>query len=334
MLSSWGLSPVPIGPGKIVAEIDESFRQTGLASPWVPAINAGMTLRMTVFTEFAPAKVNLTLEVLGKRPDGYHELASLVAFARDAADVVTLDIAKPVGSDVSGPFGKTISGQNLIDLTLAKLKAAAPELKLGHVHLVKNLPVAAGIGGGSADAAAVLRAVKRANPDRAETVDWHAIARALGADVPVCFENRASWMTGTGIITTPLANVPKLAAVLVNPLQPMPHDKTAQVFRALNAPPMRFEFASPPLPPGPFATALEVFDYMAANGNALDAAACKIAPVIAEVKTALLKIDGCRYAAVSGGGPTCFGVFADNEKAAAEIARQHPSWWVRAVMLG
>jgi 4-diphosphocytidyl-2-C-methyl-D-erythritol kinase len=288
---------------------------------------------MTLFTELAPAKINLTLEVLGKRPDGYHELASLVAFARDAADVVTLDITKTVGSDVSGPFGKTIAGQNLIDLTLAKLKAAAPQLKLGHVHLVKNLPVAAGIGGGSADAAAVLRAVRRANPDHEAHIVWRTIASSLGADVPVCLENRASWMSGIGDRVEPVAGMPPLRAVLVNPLRPMPLDKTVQVFSALHAPPLR-DLYSPPAPPGPFSSASALLEYMASTGNALEAAACSVAPVIADVKRALLATPGCLYTAASGGGPTCFGIFADNEKAAADIARQHSNWWVRAVTLG
>jgi 4-diphosphocytidyl-2-C-methyl-D-erythritol kinase len=289
---------------------------------------------MTVFTESAPAKINLTLEVLGKRPDGYHEIASLVTFARDAADEITLDTSKPVGTSVSGPFGATIAGANLIDVALAKLAAAAPGLQLGHVHLVKKLPIAAGIGGGSADAAAVLRAVRSANPGHAQSVDWTSLARTLGADVPVCFENTAAWMTGIGDQVAVLKNVPWLTAVLVNPLQPMPPDKTARVFAALNAAPKRFENLPPPTPPGPFPTVPMLLEYMAAYGNALDAAACSVAPVIADIKRALLATPGCQYAAVSGGGPTCFGVFDDNAVAAAALARQHPDWWVRAALLG
>ena len=296
-----------------------------------------MAIAMTTFHETAPAKVNLTLDVLGRRTDGpfagYHDIASLVAFARDAADEVTLETSKAVGSEVSGPFGATISGRNLIDVTLAKLAHAAPGLNLGHVHLIKNLPVAAGIGGGSADAAAVLRAVRRANPDHARSVDWHALGRSLGADVRVCFENSAAWMTGIGDQVQPLQNVPRLTAVLVNPLQPMPADKTAQVFRTLNAPALRVQ-SRPPPPPGPFTSATALVDFMAHHGNALDAAACSVAPVIAEVKRALLRTDGIQYAAVSGGGPTCFGIFADCTKAAASLARQHPKWWVRAATLG
>lgn len=288
---------------------------------------------MTVFSEQAPAKVNLTLEVLGRRTDGYHEIASLVAFARDAADTVTLDTSKLVSSEISGPFAKTIIGLNLIDVTLAKLAAAAPGLQLGHVHLAKNLPVAAGIGGGSADAAAVLRAVRRANPHHAATVDWRALARSIGADVPVCFENSAAWMTGVGDQVRPLANLPCLTAVLVNPRAPMPADKTARVFRALNALPPQASFAPPP-PPGPFHSAPALLEHMAATGNALEAAACCVAPIITDVKRALSQTPGCHYAAVSGGGPTCFGIFSGSQAAAAAIARAHPTWWVKAVVLG
>ena len=287
---------------------------------------------MTIYREFAPAKVNLTLEVLGRRADGYHELASLVAFAHDVGDEVSLDTSKPAGSEVSGPFAATIAGQNLIDVTLSKLAVAARDLQLGHVHLVKNLPVAAGIGGGSADAGALLRAVRRANPKIEELIDWQAIARSFGADVPVCFENRSAWMTGIGDRVQPLDALPKLAAVLVNPLHPMPADKTAQVFRTLKARPVTAETSR--RKPGPFASAEELLIFMAEHGNALEASACAIAPVIADVKRALSETAGCQYAGVSGGGPTCFGVFADAIKAAADLQRTHTRWWVHTAVLG
>jgi 4-diphosphocytidyl-2-C-methyl-D-erythritol kinase len=286
---------------------------------------------MTIYSEFAPAKVNLTLEVLGKRPDGYHEIASLVAFARDCADHVSLDLSRPAGSEVTGSFGATISGKNLIDVTLSKLTAADPELKLGHVVLTKNLPIAAGIGGGSADAAALLRLVRNANPERRGSVNWKAIAANLGADVPVCFENRASWMTGIGDQVQPVFDLPPLTAVLVNPLVSMPADKTAKVFQALNAGPNNT--VSVKALPGSLLNAAELIDFMMSHGNALDAAACSVAPVIADVKRALLAAPGCNYAAVSGAGPTCFGIYDDNTAAAAAIARDHSDWWVRAVTL-
>ncbi len=287
---------------------------------------------MTVFTELAPAKVNLTLEVLGKRPDGYHEIASLAAFARDAADHVTLDSLRPVAVEVSGPFGGSISGKNLIEVTLRRLADIEPRLRLGAVHLEKNLPVAAGIGGGSADAAAVLRAVRRANLELAPTLDWSRLAGTLGADVAVCLENRASWMTGTGDHIQAVVTLPPLFAVLVNPLQPMPADKTARVFLALNAGPVTTATARPP--PQPFATAADLIAFMILHGNALDAAARHVAPIIADVKEAIEAAPGCLHAAVSGGGPTCFGIFADHEAAAAVIKRGHPGWWVQPVVVG
>ena len=124
-----------------------------------------------MITEVARAKVNLTLEVLGQRRDGYHELASLVAFA-NLGDQLTFDVARPAGVSVDGPFAPTLAGENLIAVALRRLAEIEPRLKLGHVHLNKHLPVAAGIGGGSADAAAVIRAVRRANADLVDAVDW------------------------------------------------------------------------------------------------------------------------------------------------------------------
>ena len=286
---------------------------------------------MTIITEHAPAKINLTLEVLGRRPDGYHELQSLVAFARDAADVMSLDVSRPVGSEVAGPFGATIAGQNLIDVTLAKLAAAEPSLRLGHVVLTKNLPVAAGIGGGSADAAAVLRCVRRANPDRAEGVDWHAIAASLGADVPVCFENRASWMTGVGEILSPVSELPALSAVLVNPLQEMPADKTVQVFRRLNAPPLQCSPVVKNAVSTSFANANALITFMAEHGNSLERPAREVAPVIAEILALTRGINGDRDAAVSGGGPTCFAIFELADTAnfyRSGWAAMHPNWWI------
>jgi 4-diphosphocytidyl-2-C-methyl-D-erythritol kinase len=286
---------------------------------------------MTVITELAPAKINLTLEVLGKRGDGYHELQSLVAFAQDAADVVTLDPSRPAGCHVTGPFGATISGKNLIDVTLAKLAATDAGLKLGHVTLEKNLPVAAGIGGGSADGAAVLRAVRRANPGHKTSVDWLAIAAFLGADVPVCFINCSSWMTGVGEAVTPIAMMPGLTAVLINPLHPMPEDKTARVFRSLSAQALPASRTAEPAPELPDLQGLMRF--MVSRGNSLQSAALTVAPVIAEVLKALRLSSGCLYAAVSGGGPTCFGIFSSATAAATELLRTHPQWWVRATRL-
>ncbi len=281
-----------------------------------------------MITEVARAKVNLTLEVLGRRPDGYHELASLVAFA-DFGDQLTLDINRAVDVSVSGPFGRSIAGQNLIAVTLRRLFEAEPRLALGHVHLDKHLPVAAGIGGGSADAAAVIRAVRRANPDLAAGIDWTRIGVGLGADVPVCLESKTAWMTGVGEVVTPMRGWPALQAVLVNPMVPAPVDKTAQVFRRLGAAALGDDPA--PQPPGSGETAI---DFIASRGNNLERAAMAVMPIAAAIKTALLGIPGCRYAAMSGGGPTCFGIFDNPQIAAHILNEQEPSWWVRAVTLG
>lgn len=281
---------------------------------------------MTIIEERAPAKINLTLEVLGRRADGYHELRSLVAFAVDAFDIVTLDTSRPPGCDVTGPFGGSIAGQNLVELTLAKLAAADAGLKLGHVTLTKNLPVAAGIGGGSADAAAVLRAVARANPDRASAIDWSAIALSIGSDVPVCLQNRLSWMTGAGESVTPAeTSLNGLHAVIVNPRVPVPADKTAQVYRALRASTLAADIDRRLPEP--------TFDLIASGCNALEPAAIEIVPEISDVLAELAKLPGAKLTRMSGGGPTCFAMFdtADAAKrAAAELSARRPAWWFAA----
>ncbi len=286
-------------------------------------------------TERAPAKINLTLDVFGRRPDGYHQLASLVAFASDSADVITLDCARPISVAVDGPFSSAIVGENLIDRTLQLVAETHPRLRLGAVSLQKNLPVAAGVGGGSADAAALLRSIRRANAPDDASVDWMALARHLGADVPVCFVNRAAWMTGLGEAVVPVARLPALNAVLVNPRCEMPVNKTARVFECLNA--SAVDAAHHPAAPAPFLTDSDLLEYMAQHGNALDAAAAQVAPVITTIKQALMQIDGCRYAAVSGAGPTCFGIFAtrhDAARAAHDLSSAHPTWWVVATSIG
>ena len=291
---------------------------------------------MAVITEYAPAKVNLTLEVLGKRADGYHELSSLVAFTAGLGDVVTLDTAKPVGVSVSGPFATSIAGANLVETTLRLIEIAAPDLQCGAVHLEKNLPVAAGIGGGSSDAAAVIRAVRKANGADAEAVDWQALALRLGADVPVCLASQLSWMTGLGERVRPLPADIALPAVIVNPLVPVPADKTAQVFRALRAGPLPEGYSSGEHAQGPLAGD-QIIDAVMRGTNKLEAPALTIVPEIKAVLTALAKRPGCRLARMSGGGPTCFALFGDDaeaQAAAAQLSAGHPDWWVRATVLG
>ncbi len=285
---------------------------------------------MPVITERARAKVNLTLKVLGKRPDGYHEIESIVAFA-DAADVVTFDRSLPIGVSLGGPFGPSIAGENLVLVTLDLLSEAEPALQLGHVHLEKLLPVAAGVGGGSADAAAVLRAVRTANPDQSERVDWLGLAARLGADVPVCFLNSAAMMRGIGERLEPIAGLPPLSVVLVNPQAPVPADKTARVFRTLGA-----KLVEPSLSKqhhNPFDSRASLLALMTAAGNDLVRPALEVVPEIGIVMNALSRCNCVEYVAISGGGPTCFAVFPDNagaNAAAAQLLANHPNWWIVA----
>lgn len=279
--------------------------------------------------ELARAKVNLTLQVLGRRADGYHALASVVAFA-SVADVVTLDTARPVGVEISGPFAPRLPSEFLVARTLAALTAREPRLRLGAVRLEKRLPVAAGIGGGSADAAAVLRAVRRANADFAEHIDWSEIAVGLGADVPVCLANQLTFMTGIGDVLRPLPPLREpIRAVLVNPQIIVPNDKTAQVFRALCAGPWDGVEAMPAV----VSDAGDVVAALSAVGNDLEAPAQVVMPVVTDVLAVLRTQPGCRLARMSGAGPTCFAIFDDPDNATLRLRQRYPTWWVEAVDL-
>jgi 4-diphosphocytidyl-2-C-methyl-D-erythritol kinase len=285
---------------------------------------------MAKVVERAPAKLNLTLEILGRRPDGYHELESLVAFA-SVGDQVTLDPSAPPGVSVTGPFAGSIAGPNILDRTLALLHERTPALKLGAVHLQKEIPVAAGLGGGSADAAALLRAVRAANPEHARDVDWLALAVSLGADVSVCFEGRAAWMSGIGDRIAPLADpLPPLFVVIANPLAEVLADKTARVFRALGALPLQAgaQKERPELQDRTRLLAL-----MRERGNDLSRAAQTATPEMAAVLEALMSEPDAEIATVSGAGPSCFALF-DSEAAATRAAGRlksaHPGWWIVA----
>lgn len=290
---------------------------------------------MAVIREFSSAKINLTLTVCGKRADGFHELASLTAFA-DVGDDVTFESGAPPTVRVGGPFAGALAGsENLLDRTLALLANDAPRLALGAVHLEKRLPVAAGIGGGSADAAALLRAVRAADPEEAASVDWRAIAGRLGADVPVCLERRALWMTGAGHgLAELVGGLPPLDVLLVNPMARVPADKTARVFRTLGAPPLAADWRAEPTPV--FSDAEALLAFMQARGNDLEAAACAVVPEAQRVLDVLRADPDVRYAALSGAGPTSFAVVRDAAAAHRvrdRIAASSPTWWVAAAVL-
>ncbi len=288
---------------------------------------------MTPLRETAAAKINLSLRVLGRRADGYHELRSLVAFA-DLGDTLELVPGGDLSLTLEGPFAAALQADdpigNLILRAARTLEERAPGLRLGAFRLAKRLPVAAGLGGGSADAAATLRLLLRANPQlpRAEA---EAVCAGLGADVPACFFSRASMVAGIGERVAPLASFPELYAVLVNPGQTL---STADVFAALAAPPLGE--AEDETPPAGFADRAALMAWLQGQGNDLQAPALRIAPVIADVLSALEASPGCRLARMTGSGATCFGLFdAEAEAAAAAdaIARAQAHWWTASTRL-
>lgn len=269
--------------------------------------------------EFAPAKVNLCLHVTGRRADGYHLLDSLVAFA-GVGDRLTVLPGKGLTLRLTGPEAAALAVEpdNLV------LRAArAMGLRDAELVLWKALPLASGIGGGSADAAATLRAVARSGgqplPDAAAVL-------ALGADVPVCLAGRPVRMQGVGEVLTPLPPLPPLWLVLANPRLPV---ATPQVFAALTR---RDNPPVPGLPASALRSAVDLAGWLAQETrNDLAAPARQVAPVLARVEAALAALPGCLLARMSGSGGTHFGLFATADAATAAarlLSAAHPDWWV------
>ena len=272
---------------------------------------------MTAVEALAPAKINLTLHVTGRRADGYHLLDSLVVFA-GAADRIVVVPARSLTLDVTGPMaaGLAAEADNLV------LRAARHLGVTGaRITLEKHLPVAAGIGGGSSDAAAAIRALCRmtgqALPDAAATA-------MLGADVPVCLAARPRRMAGVGERLAEVPGLPPVWLVLVNPGVAV---STPAVFRGLDG---HFGQAMPEALPG-WADAAAFASFLRGMRNDLEPAAEALAPVIGQVRAALAAQPGCLLARMSGSGATVFGLFADPAGAAAAaraIRRAEPGWWV------
>jgi 4-diphosphocytidyl-2-C-methyl-D-erythritol kinase len=283
--------------------------------------------------ENAPAKVNLTLRVLGRRDDGYHEIESLAAFA-DCGDRLTLtpggELALAVGGPQAGQAGA--DADNLVLKAARALAARISGIQLGGFSLEKNLPVAAGLGGGSADAAAALRLIARANALPPGDPRLYEAARATGADVPVCLDPRPRLMRGIGEkLSEPLV-LPPLPTVLVNPGVALATKPVFAAWRPAVKPSAPFDLA---------ATkgngAEELLRILAAQANDLESAAIKLAPMVADVLAGLRGLSGCRLARMSGSGATCFAIFSSTAEAtaAAKIMQgTNPNWWVRACVLG
>jgi len=283
--------------------------------------------------ERALAKVNLTLRVIGRRPDGYHDLESLVVFA-SVGDTLILVPGPRLLLTVRGPTAAS-SGALADNLVLKAANALAKRvegLKFGRFVLSKRLPVAAGLGGGSADAAAALRLLARRNHLALDDGRLCEAARVTGADVPVCLDPRPRLMSGTGDLLSPPLELPRLAGVLVNPHVAVP---TKGVFERLAAP--RVVLAAKASEDYPPPDRKDLISYLADRGNDLESPAIALQPVVAEVLEALRQLSGCRLARMSGSGATCFALF-DNAKAAATAVRalreRNPGWWVRSAMFG
>lgn len=323
-------------------------------------------------TTRARAKVNLTLRVLGRRADGYHELCSLVAFA-GTGDSLALTPAPELSLTIAGPQGAglEVDERNLVLRAAHALASETGPLRWGGFHLVKRLPVASGIGGGSADAAAALRLLARLNDLSPDDPRLLRAAARIGADVPVCLASRARVMEGVGDRLGEPLRAPPLFALLVNPGVAV---ETAAVFRELGLQPG--ELALAPSSPHPEETALaavstdaaagagpsgasfatqaarlapqeegsqgiglarsRLLQRLAESGNDLEDPASRIAPVIATVLAALRDLPGCRLARMSGSGATCFALFDDCRASAAAgraLQRARPGWWVKATIL-
>lgn len=282
----------------------------------------------------APAKVNLTLRILGRRADGYHVLESLVAFTA-LADELTLAPDRPLALSVVGPTAGQAGplGDNLV---LKAAHAAAERiggLHLGSFALTKRLPAGGGLGGGSSDAATALRLLAQANALSLDDPRLAAAALATGADVPVCLVARPRIMRGVGEVLGPPLALPRFPAVLAGPGFPL---ATKDVFAALG------------LKPGERTGAVALNDavpteretllsFLSDHPNDLEAPALRLAPAIGDLLAALRGEPGCRLARMSGSGTTCFGLFDTQDHAdtaANRLSAAHPAWWVQATTIG
>jgi 4-diphosphocytidyl-2-C-methyl-D-erythritol kinase len=279
--------------------------------------------------EKAPAKINLSLRVLARRADGYHEIESLVAFA-DIADILRLQVDDADRLEITGPFASKsgLAADNLVAKALGALRGRIDGLRAGRFLLEKNLPVAAGIGGGSADAAAAFRLLARSNNIALTDPRLMTAARSVGADVPVCLDPRSRIMRGIGEVLSEPLDLPRLPAVLVNPGVAL---ATRDVFgnfatqkggRGLVDVPAGFD---------------ALIEFLGQHKNDLTDAAVACVPAIGEVLDRLRASPGNRLVRMSGSGPTCFALFSSSDEAAAAAKRlhsEHENWWVCATTIG
>ncbi|MFK3777925.1 4-(cytidine 5'-diphospho)-2-C-methyl-D-erythritol kinase [Agrobacterium sp. NPDC089420] len=285
------------------------------------------TTGATETIEAAPAKINLALHVTGQRPDGYHLLETLVTFT-EAGDSIRVRDADADTFSISGPFGDLLragdGGDNLVTRARDRLRdVLAATGRSGHpvaIDLEKNLPVASGIGGGSADAAAVLRALLRHWHASMEPERLASLALTLGADVPMCLASRPLIARGIGEEIEPVTDLPRLFLVLANPLKAV---STPEIFRRLQSK------TNPRLPAH---AAIRWTDFLAQSRNDLQPAAQALLPEIGEV-IELLSQEDAAFVRMSGSGATCFGLFHSFDaalNAETSLRKQRPGWYFQA----
>jgi 4-diphosphocytidyl-2-C-methyl-D-erythritol kinase len=276
---------------------------------------------------FAAAKINLYLHVTGRRPDGYHFVDSLVAFA-DIGDRLWVKRARSLSLAISGPGATELeaAGEDNLVLRAARLLARHAGIEPGAaIRLEKNLPVAAGLGGGSSDAAAALKALAALWRVSIGAAELRRLGLALGADLPVCLYAGPAWVGGIGEEIEPAADLPAAGIVLAHPRRRLPTAAVFAAWRGRFAAPARFS----PTPPD----AAGLARALAARGNNLTEAAIGLVPEIAAALAALAGLDGALLARMSGSGASCFALFSNRaaaDAAGGRLARAHPEWWCAA----
>ena len=279
-----------------------------------------------MITERASAKINLFLHVGDKRADGFHPVQSLAVFT-DLGDELAMETASGLSLTIDGPFAKGLDGESdnlVLRAANSLLGKRALDSQGAKLTLTKNLPVASGIGGGSADAAAALRGLRQLWSVAKDDVTLRDIAAGLGSDIPACLLSRPCFMEGRGEILRIVESMPRVPMLLVNPCVPVP---TREVFAALKD----RSGVDMALPRGRFSDTADLLRFLETTRNDLEEPARRIQPVIGEVLRALCDLPGALFARMSGSGATCFGIFADDDccvRAAALLKNAHPGWWI------
>lgn len=279
------------------------------------------------FSIIAPAKVNLCLHITGKRDDGFHLLESLTVFT-DFGDRLDLREAKQIQLEITGPYAQFLKHDPVDNLVVRAAKLLREELGIeqgAHITLDKQIPIGAGLGGGSADAAATLRALPDLWKQKVSQDTLLKIAQRLGSDVPACLISQPVWMRGAGELLEYVSLPIKGALLLVNPNIAL---STVDVYKAYRPP---FSPSASSLRNPKDINALT--NWLSTHHNALAQPAQQLAPDIGKVLALIRAQEGCLLSRMSGSGATCFGIFSSNKQAdaaAAAIQSQQPDWWLRA----